>query len=89
MRNNLPGNPHAERLANGHVTGTQTEAAPTQADATMALAYEQRTSNLIDMLTLLHLYEVTATHSRTKAMPNTEQKIQGQLLARLGLKEDA
>lgn len=80
----MPGNPHADSaiLPPYGVAGSSTE-------ATLALACEQRTSNLIDMLTLLHLYEVTATPSRTKAMPNTEQKIQGQLLARLGLKEDA
>lgn len=79
----LPGNEYAQDARDT----LSTEAA--QVQATLALAYEQRTSNLIDMLTLFHLYEVTATPSRTKAMPNTEQKVQGQLLARLGLKEDA
>ncbi|GAA4915654.1 hypothetical protein [Nesterenkonia rhizosphaerae] len=98
--NTLPGNPHAkdaefttgdlrEWIAReGETDATMLAVVlDSQAQATLAVAYEQRTANLIATLDLLHTYEMTAEPKRTKAMPNMEQEIQGQLRARLGLTE--
>ncbi|GAA4924392.1 hypothetical protein [Nesterenkonia rhizosphaerae] len=98
----LPGNPHAasakqelnladpelsEGLPEEESAERDMAAKLAQAHATLALAYEQRTANLIAAVDLLHTYEMTAEPKRTKAMPNMEQEIQGQLRARLGLTE--
>ena len=48
MSNTLPGNPHCGVLTNtGYTTETPEFAATCQIEATLALAFEQRTANLI------------------------------------------
>jgi len=43
----LPGNPHYRNLEDGYSTRYPDEAATVQTEAILALAYEQRTANLI------------------------------------------
>lgn len=89
MANPLPGNPHAEEtLSQYHYIGESwmseegmtdatmvAGAIHTQALATLALAHEQRTANLI----------AAAPYLRDMDCPNLAVKCEKQLAARLGL----
>jgi hypothetical protein len=47
MSETLPGNPHAWNLSRGYTTEAPADAATCQIEATLALAYEQRTTSII------------------------------------------
>ncbi|QWY79713.1 hypothetical protein PP637_gp85 [Arthrobacter phage Persistence] len=73
-------NPHYDRAKSRLHNGTNNEVARAQAEATLALAYEQRTANLIALLTAgrIELHDGSIGISDTRLM-----ELQHEVLGRL------
>lgn len=53
MTNRMPGNPHYRNLANGYSTEDDIEQSIVQTEALLAIAYEQKTANLIRFIEII------------------------------------
>lgn len=53
MTNRMPGNPHYRNLVNGYSTEDDIEQSIVQTEALLAIAYEQRTANLIRFIEVI------------------------------------
>ena len=78
----MPGNPHARMLlSSGYTTETPEYAATCQVEATLALAFEQRTQTLLAV--------ATATFADGSAMfPGQIDSVRRQITDRLGMGEN-
>ena len=74
--NRIPGNPHARNLTStGYTTETPEYAAACQVEALLALAFEQRTANLINLMRLQSDYVQAGMSMTDEAAEAIEQRL--------------
>ena len=72
----LPGNPHARNLTStGYTTETPEHAAACQVEALLALAFEQRTANMINLMRMQSDYVQADMRLTEEAAEEIEQRL--------------
>ena len=72
----LPGNPHARNLTStGYTTETPEYAAACQVEALLALAFEQRTANMINLMRMQSDYVQADMRLTEEAAEEIEQRL--------------